>query len=205
MADHDALSPPATRKDAPLEEDEGLLLARVERGERGALESLVERHQRAVFGYLRARLFEPADAEDLTQEVFLRSFTSLHRFERTGSLRAWLIGIARNLLREHLRRVRRRREVAWTELCLELDELGGHREEDGGELLFHLPVCLGSLSENARLAIDLHYKSKLRLVEIGRRLRRSEGAVKLLMFRARRALRHCLDRRSVDGSEGGAV
>jgi RNA polymerase sigma-70 factor (ECF subfamily) len=56
-----------------------------------------------------------------------------------------------------------------------------------------LPVCLQSLGQSARQALELHYASRLRLADIGDHLKRSEGAVKLLLFRARQALRRCLD------------
>jgi RNA polymerase sigma-70 factor (ECF subfamily) len=114
---------------------------------------------------------------------------------QTESLRAWLLGIARNVLREHIRTVQRRREVAWTEMCLELDELVQHNVSHGNEALDHLPVCLDSLGRSAREALEMRYRSRLRLGEIGTLLRRSEGAVKLLMYRARQALRNCLDRK----------
>ena len=51
------------------------------------------------------------------------------------------------------------------------------------------------LGESARQAIDLHYTANLRLAEIGEQLKRSEGAVKLLVFRARQALKRCLDQK----------
>jgi RNA polymerase sigma-70 factor (ECF subfamily) len=49
------------------------------------------------------------------------------------------------------------------------------------------------LGQSARQALEMYYASRLRLAEIGQQLKRSEGAVKLLMFRARQALRRCLD------------
>lgn len=98
--------------------EEQLLIAAAHRGDRAAFQTIVERHQGAVYGYLRSRLFEPADAEDLTQEVFLRSYVGHTRFEGTIMIRPWLLGIARNLLREHARKVQRRKEVAWTEPLL---------------------------------------------------------------------------------------
>jgi RNA polymerase sigma-70 factor (ECF subfamily) len=175
-----------------------ILLESAQRGDRLALESLVERHQAAVFGYLRARLLEPADAEDLTQEVFLRTYVGQAPYDRGISVRAWLLGTARNLLREHLRRVRRRKEVAWTELCLQLDELAHEAGDKLDEALDDLPRCLEALGPSARQALDLHYQGRLRLAQIGEKLRRSEGAVKLLMFRARQALRHCLQMRRLE-------
>jgi RNA polymerase sigma-70 factor (ECF subfamily) len=174
------------------------LIERAQRGDRVAFEALVSRHQGAVYGYLRARLLQSADAEDLTQEVFLRCYQARARFDTTSLVRPWLFGIARNLLREHLRRLRRRKESAWTEMCLELDELLLHPAEGTDkydDVLTHLPTCLESLGPSAREALGLRYTAKMRLAEIGQKLHRSEGAIKLLMFRARQALKYCLDRK----------
>ena len=176
--------------------EDTILIERARRGDAAAFDELVSRHHGAVYGYLRSRLFEPADADDLAQEAFLRFYLELRRFDGRGSVRAWILGIARNLLRERMRKVRRRREVAWTRLCLEADEASEAPDGRFDEAIRHLPGCLDALGQSARQAIDLHYGQKQRFAEIARRLRRSEGAVKLLMFRARQALRHCLEGKS---------
>jgi RNA polymerase sigma-70 factor (ECF subfamily) len=49
------------------------------------------------------------------------------------------------------------------------------------------------LGQNARDALEMHYRGRMRLAAIGERLRRSEGAIKLLMFRARQALKNCIN------------
>ncbi|HEV3340023.1 MAG TPA: RNA polymerase sigma factor [Pirellulales bacterium] len=167
------------------------LVAAAQQGDRAAFAALVERYQGLVYGYLRARLLQASDADDLAQEVFLRSYSARARFDSSAMVGPWLIGIARNLLYEHARKTRRRREVAWTEICLELEEQAGLQEPD--EMAAHLPACLESLGESARQAIELFYRGKMRLAEIGTRLRRSEGAAKVLMFRARQALKTCLE------------
>jgi RNA polymerase sigma-70 factor (ECF subfamily) len=170
-----------------------LLIEAAQRGDRSAFSALIQRHQGAVYGYLRARLLERADAEDLCQEVFLRCYTASARFDSPDLVRPWLIGIARNLLRERVRRVKRRREVAWTELCLELETWNPPDDQRHDTAVRLLPDCLDSLGPTAREALDLHYRGSLRLAAIGDRLHRSEGAVKLLLFRARQALRLCLN------------
>lgn len=166
-----------------------------QRGDNKAFSALVELYQNTVYGFLRARLLEPADAEDLCQEVFLRCYIGREKLQRASAIGPWLIGIARNLLHEHARGKQRRREVGWTELCLELDALVADHQSDSHEAIAHLPVCLDSLGQSAREAIDLRYRSQLRHGEIATRLKRSEGAVKLLMHRARQALKNCLDRK----------
>ncbi|HEX3658685.1 MAG TPA: RNA polymerase sigma factor [Pirellulales bacterium] len=177
-----------TRADADL-------LCRAQAGDQAAFGDIIRHHQAAVFGYLRARLLQASDAEDLTQEVFLRCYSRSTGFDPTAQVRPWLLGIARNLLHEHTRKIKRRKEVAWTELCLELDEMVSSDDELYGDLLGHLPNCLDSLGESARQAVELRYSAHLRLAEIGEKLCRSEGAAKLLMFRAKRALKNCLDRK----------
>ncbi|MBS0210878.1 MAG: RNA polymerase sigma factor [Planctomycetes bacterium] len=176
-------------------EDQRALLEAMQRGDRAAFAQIVERYQMLVFGYLRARLLQSNDAEDLTQEVFLRCFMARERFSVSHDIRPWLIGIARNLLREHVRRVRQRKESGWTQLCLELDTLAEVEADEPEAGLDHLPGCLDGLGDSARQAIEMRYCSQLRLSEIGDKLRRSEGAAKLLMFRARQALKNCLDRK----------
>ena len=185
---------------APVDAEAALVLA-AQRGDRQAFSQLVELHQRTVYGYLRARLIESADAEDLCQEVFLRCYLGREKLERATAVGAWLIGIARNILREHVRRLSRRREVAWTELCLELDQLTRVADAQDHDALAHLPVCLEALGQSAREAIDLRYRAQLRMEEIGQRLKRSEGAVKLLVHRARHALRNCLERKVASENE----
>ena len=166
------------------------------RGDRAAFEAVVLQHQSAIYAYLRARLLHASDAEDLTQEVFLRFYLARMRFDAAQLIRPWLLGIARNLLREHTRQAKREKRLLWTELCLELEELLRPKRDEDNDALDHLPGCLESLGQSARQAIQLYYTESLRLVEIGERLKRSEGAVKLLIFRARQALRLCIDHKT---------
>lgn len=169
------------------------IMARLQAGERSAFAQLVERYQRVIYGYLRARIRSAVDAEDLTQEVFLRCYQARSRFDTTSLVQPWLMGIARNLLREHARRQKRNPEIVWTEICLELETQGGLDSGSGDDHLIWLPQCLGELGPSAREAIDLHYRQELKLAEIAVAQHRSEGAVKLLLHRARQALRDCLN------------
>jgi RNA polymerase sigma-70 factor (ECF subfamily) len=180
---------------AEFAEGQHALVVNAQRGDHRAFAALIEMYQQTVYGFLRARLIEPADAEDLCQEVFLRCYLGREKLGRASTVGAWLIGIARNLLREHVRRQHRRREVAWTELCLELDALVSDHGGGNDDALSHLPACLNSLGQSAREAIDLRYRAQLRMAAIAERLKRSEGAIKLLVHRARAALKHCLDQK----------
>lgn len=179
---------------AAAEPHQGLVIA-AQQGDEKAFTALVELYQQTVYGYLRARLFDSTDAEDLCQETFLRCYQGREKLSRAAHVGPWLIGIARNLLREHVKRISRRREVAWTELCLELDQLVQDRASSGSEVMQTLPVCLESLGPSAKQAIDLRYRAQMRMNDIADYLRRSEGAVRLLVHRARLALKQCLESR----------
>jgi RNA polymerase sigma-70 factor (ECF subfamily) len=174
------------------------LIEQLRSGDRSAFALVIEKNQRSIYGYLRARLQQATDADDMTQEVFLRFYLAQARFDSTALIRPWLLGIARNLLREHVRDFQRRKEVAWSELCLELESVlpPDALWSDTDDVINTLPGCLEELGPSARQAIDLHYRSQRKLAEIGKEMHRSEGAVKLLMHRARQALRDCLLRRS---------
>jgi RNA polymerase sigma-70 factor (ECF subfamily) len=175
-------------------QDDALVYA-AQGGDRLAFASIVERHQAVVFGYLRARLLHSHDAEDLTQEVFLRCFTCWSRFDGTSEVRPWLLGIARNLLHEYVRRRQRRKETAWTEACLEMDAVRPPEAQPYEDYVDHLSGCINGLGDTAKQAIEMRYQSQLGVGEIGSKLRRSAGAAKLLMFRARQALKNCLLRK----------
>lgn len=164
-------------------------------GDHAAFAALVKRHERLLHGYVRARLTVAADVDDICQEAFLRLYSGRTvPPEAAAGLRPWLLGIARNVLLEYVRGAKRR-EHAWTELCLEVDERGGadagYGESD--DALSRLPGCMQGLGPSARQAIDMYYGCALRMRDMAQQLKRSEGAVKLLVHRARQALKRCLD------------
>ena len=181
------------------ESSDSQLAAAAAAGDPDAYQAIISRHQRAIYAYLRARLLVCADAEDLCQEVFMRAYVALGKFSGECSARPWLLGFARNVLREHLRRLGRRNEVMWTEMCLQLD--ASHAPEEGqfDEVLEHLPECLSQLGPSARLAIELRYSGQMSHATIGQRLHRTPDAVKLMLYRSRRALKRCLESKVAPG------
>ncbi|MFN3149915.1 RNA polymerase sigma factor [Bremerella sp.] len=177
-------------------EEDALLIQALQSNDREALGTFVQRQQGFVFGYLRSRMVDPTDADDLCQEVFLRCLAGKVRFRGDVPVRPWLLGVARNVLREHIRRNKRRKEVEWTELCLELDTLTEDESSDYRVVHGWLHSCIETLGSSAHEALKMHYFSRLKMAQIAEKMRRSEGAVKLLVFRARQALKECVTRKS---------
>lgn len=182
-------------------EEDALLIQALQSNDREALGAFVQRQQSFVFGYLRSRLADPTDADDLCQEVFLRCLAGKVRFRGDVPVRPWLLGVARNVLREHIRRSRRRKEVEWTELCLELDALSQEDQSDYRQVHDWLNSCISTLGQSAHDALKMHYYARLKMARIAEKMRRSEGAVKLLVFRARQALKDCVNRKSRNSAD----
>ena len=94
--------PPSSTAD---EVDDAELVARTTRGELGAFEELVERH-RPVVVRVAARIVGSDEAEDVSQDAFLRAFHRLHHFRGDAPFRSWLLRIAHNAALDHLARRR---------------------------------------------------------------------------------------------------
>ncbi len=171
--------------------DDAELASAAKDGQKHAFAQLYERRHGLVFGYFRARVLDHSQAEDLTQEVFLRVFDAIRRYDTTQRFQSWLMGISRNVLREYVRGIKRRRESGWTELCIELE---GMVDDEGlyDDVLHLVPQCMKGLNEAAAKSLNWHYMAGMKVQAIADRLERTLGATKVLMVRARQALKRCI-------------
>lgn len=169
-----------------LPDSDADLVARVNRGDAAALDEILLRHRGAVYGYLRARGVRSSDAEELTAEVFLRFYRGRCGLDGTRSLRPLLLGMAQESLRRIVQLAPAGRDFAWAELCLDLEEAAPGTLDD--ETLARFSACLGALDPSGREAIELKYRPGGTFSRVAERLRRSEPATRLLLYRARQAL-----------------
>ena len=94
------------------EYEEHDLIRAAQEGDRSAFAHIYEIHAERVYRYLLSRLGTPADAEDITADVFVTAMRTLHSYRIKGSpLIAWLLRIAHNKSVNYLKKVARRREV----------------------------------------------------------------------------------------------
>ena len=170
------------------------------RGDRKAFAEIYSCCQPHCFGYLRARVLDTTVAEDLTQEVFMRVLGALPRFDLDRRLDAWLIGICRNVLREHVRKSFGRREILWAELCLELEDAAGGDEGIYDDMLPFVPICMSRLAPNSERVLRSHYLEGKKIADVAIDLNRSLSAIKMLMLRARKAMKKCI-RVSLQGTD----
>src|SRR5512143_2944163 len=101
-----SLDPPATQPATP-----DSLIAECLKGNQAAWETIVRQHWRKVFNVAYKFVGKHDEAEDLTQDIFLKIFKALDTFDRRANFQTWIISIARNLCIDHYRRVRKERQT----------------------------------------------------------------------------------------------
>lgn len=169
--------------------DDARLIERAKRGEVEAFGCLYERYLESIYRYIRTRVAEDRTAEDLTETVFLRSFESLNRYKEKGlRFSAFLYQIARNLLVDHYRQKEE-------ELPLEsADQISVSPSRIDDIIVIQdqvdrLRVGLEALPEEYREIIRLRVLLELSTTECAEWIGRSEGAVRVLLHRAMKALK----------------
>ncbi|WP_075743921.1 MULTISPECIES: sigma-70 family RNA polymerase sigma factor [Actinoalloteichus] len=177
-----------TRKGDRLSEEQITALAlSAGRGDRAALEAWVRATQADVWRFL-AHLDGPGSADDLTQETYLRAFTSLPSFAARSSSRTWLISIARRVVVDRIRsraaRPRVSHEVDWQQAA-ESDAARRRRRSAGFEDIVELNVLLDSLDESRRSAIVLTQILGLSYAEAAKVCDCEVGTIRSRVARAR--------------------
>ena len=176
-----------------MSEDEATLVRRCLRGEAEAVEALVGRFQAEVFGLCVRLLNHRHDAEDVTQEVFLRVFRSLGRWDSTRPLKPWVLSIAVNRCRTWLAKRARRPELA----DYLHDTAAAPPADDSGELKREIEQALAALRPEYRsVFVRFHQQGQpydVNASAVGRPV----GTVKTWLHRARLELLEALRRRGM--------
>ena len=152
------------------------------------------RHRTLLAGFIRAMLRDPHAAEDVFQETSLVMFREAARFEEGTNFGAWARTIARNRIREHFHR--RRQPVPISEAVEQAVETAfGEVESDWwAARQTVLARCLERLGATARRVLDAYYGQDRELKAVAAELGRTPLAVRIVLSRARAALRECADR-----------
>ena len=155
-----------------------------------------EEHGCTIYSFLRFQVDSADTADDLTAEVFLRAVRSADRFDPArGEARSWLFRIAQNVLRDHGRRERRRRQVSLSDYRdLRSDAPSPEERVLWQEEVGRLLAALGELSEGDRRLVSLRYGSGLSSAEAAEVLGIREAAVRTRLWRALGRLRKVLGR-----------
>jgi RNA polymerase sigma-70 factor, ECF subfamily len=182
-----------------LDDPDVRLMLRVQGGDGEAFGELEQRYRPRVFGYFCRQLGDRMEAEDLTQEVFLRLYRSRHGYRPRARFATWVFHITRNVARNALRS---RRRHPWVHL-----DAGGAAEGSLLEVLLSDPgdppsrplerdelagvvrAAVAGLAGRQRTALELHQFEDRTYAEVAAELDMTPRAANSLLYRARNQLR----------------
>jgi RNA polymerase sigma-70 factor (ECF subfamily) len=179
---------------APLSELNGerALVLRAKAMEEAAWDELLSAYYPRLTAYLRQRVGDAIAAEDLASEVFTQAVERIDRYEWRGlPFGAWLFRIARNLSVDYLRRRQRAERVRPVALP---DPPDMQRRVEQSEEAAEVQRAMLALTLEQREVITLRFINEFSIREAAHVMRKSEGAVKAIQFRALGALRRMLAR-----------
>jgi RNA polymerase sigma-70 factor (ECF subfamily) len=190
-------------------------IVRAQRGDGAAWVMLVSQHQQAVFRLAYLLLGDPDEAQDVAQQVFIRAFRYLHRFDPARPLRPWLLRITRNLAYNRQRSLRRYLAALsrwWHDPSTKenLDRSDGFSESLSEQTVQGLWLAIQQLSAGDQEIIYLRYFLELSVLESAATLGVAEGTAKSRLSRALRRLRTVIEQhfpnlRSDQGHEEGTA
>jgi RNA polymerase sigma-70 factor, ECF subfamily len=176
-----------------LDEDESLV-ARLERGDPNAVGELYDQHHAAVRAFAKRLVGDASATEDLVHDVFVALPKAIGRYRGESSLRTFLIGIAVNHARHHVRAAARRRN-ALERLGREPEGMAGTPEHDARrhELATLLTRALDQLSLDQRVAFVLCEVEERTSREAAEIVGVPEATVRTRLFHAKKRLRALLE------------
>jgi RNA polymerase sigma-70 factor (ECF subfamily) len=173
--------------------DDEQLIIKSKNGDAEAFGELYEQYAEVIFRYVYSHLESRLDAEDLTEEIFLRAWKALPKYDERGlPFSAFLFRSARNSLIDYYRQ----HKVVQSLDDLELHANGPGPEEEISIRMSNeqLRKMLGELREDYRTVLIFRFLSGLSPEETAQVMQRSVGAIRVLQHRALAAMKELLER-----------
>jgi RNA polymerase sigma-70 factor (ECF subfamily) len=177
--------------------DDAAVIAAALRGTPEACEEIVRRYERPIFGLIARMVRDEAQAEDLTQDTFLKMFRALDRYDRGMRFSSWLFRIAHNTAIDYLRQ----RKLLVVRPADDPDDesdplqelpdpaaISPERSAERAELASAVDQALDRVRPDYRAVLVLRYQEGLEYQEISEILGAPLGTVKTFLHRARRDL-----------------
>jgi RNA polymerase sigma-70 factor (ECF subfamily) len=199
---------------AGKQEDDRTLVRECQSGVQSAFEELVRRHQQRVFALVGGILRRPEDVEDVAQQVFLKAYLGIKRFDQRAAFSTWLYKIAVNECWDYLRKKKVRPLVYESDLSEEqVSRLDGivsltHPPEgpdDRAEARELLERMLDTLPEQDRQLLVLKEMSGFSVQELAEILKLNVNTVKVRLFRARGRIMDMYRRRLDSSHKAGSA
>lgn len=182
----------------PAEPDDIDLVHRAQAGDHAAYEKLVRRYHGRIYALVYNMTSNREDAEDLTQEVFIKAWKALGRFREQSGFYTWIYRIAINRTINYRKRRNRRAALSFDEFDPDIKQAETYREFSTkgsvlrkmslGEFQEKMNKALMTLSDKHRAVVILHDVEGIPHAEIAAMMRCSEGTVRSRLFYARKLL-----------------
>jgi RNA polymerase sigma factor (sigma-70 family) len=179
------------------EAETSLLISQVQAGDRLAMHAFIKKYQRLVAAIVFRMVYNAADREELSQEVFLKIFAHIKEFQGAAKISSWIGRITSNTCINHLRKKRLPLfdDVAGPGQSLEniagSSPTPAYLDEQTNSSL-NLQKEIDRLPAHYRLILTLFHFSEMNYDEIGQTLKMPAGTVKSHLFRARQKLKERL-------------
>ncbi len=175
--------------EATLAESEDSLVEHAITGDKNAFASLYDLHVDRIYRHVRYRVYNQAEAEDITQDVFLRAWKAIGRYQQTGApFACWLTKIADNLIINHQKRCKK---VVPLEVAEDVPDKDPSLEQQTEAALNKVQVkeAICTLKGEKQRVITMRFIDGLEYSEIAKALHKTEGAVRVIQHRALHTLR----------------
>lgn len=175
-------------------ENEDKLVRRAVTRDSAAFGCLYEFYLDRIYRYVYYRVGSTSEAEDLTEQVFLKAWEAIDRYEQRGvPFAAWLYRLAHNLVIDHYRG---KRPTSTLDEMSEADEIGGDVEATVQGLLEaeEVRAAIGRLNPDYQQMIVLRFVEGLSHAEVAKIVGKSEGATRVVQHRALQSLARALDK-----------
>ncbi len=179
---------------AETKADDTLLIQRAISGDTDAFGKLYDMYVDRVYKHLYYRVGNIADAEDLTQQVFLKAWQAIGRYKKTASpFLAWLMTISHNLVVDYYRT---KKDKAYLEAEVTANDLASSPEgiAEARYVQQQLRRVILQLPGEQQQVVLLRFIEGFRYAEIAAVLGKSEGAIRVILHRALVKLRHILEK-----------
>ena len=173
-------------------QDEENLARRAQQRDPEAFGQLYDKHFDKIYRYIAFRVGSQTEAEDLTQQVFLKAWESIRSYKWKGlPFSSWLFRIAHNQLVDHLRKKNKRKETPLEEAqaVYDTDLISAVEQKLMGEQVVNACRCL---TEAQQEVLSLRFAGGLSTAEVAKIMDKSEGAIKALQHSALKSLRAIL-------------
>lgn len=187
-----------------MSENEKLLLAKAKKGDIGAFELLIEKHQKFVFNIALKMIGNYDDASELAQEALIKVFKSIGSFKEEASFSTWVYRITTNVCLDELRK-RKNRNITYIDEDIMTEDGEIKREivdlnplpdavAENNELKKAVNAAIMALSEEHRIVVVMRDINGMSYEEIAKAINCPEGTVKSRINRARQTLKEILQK-----------